>query len=769
MGHPSITRIARPAAVFLAASLACASGGAALAQGSVPLIPRDVLFGNPERAGVQLSPDGTRITFLAPLDGVLNIWMAPADDPKNATALTDDDDRGIRQYFWMANASHIVYLQDRDGDENLRAYSLNTKTGDELILTPAEGIRAQVVHTSRDYPDELLIGLNDRDPAMHDVYRVDVRTGERQLVYENHDYAGFIVDDSFDIRLGAQMQPDGSMLYQTLDEETGEADDFLRVPFEDAQTTTIFGFDRDGDTMFWVDSRGRNTAALFKTDLNTNKVTKVFEDPKSDTAGAMIDPITSEIEAVASNYLRTKWTVLDDEMGADLNYLKSVHDGEINVTSRTLDDSRWIVAYADDNGPTQYVLYDRDGKRNATDLFVNRPDLVGLPLAPMHPVEITARDGLILPSYLSLPVWTDTDENARPDKPLPTILWVHGGPWGRDSWGFHPYHQWLTNRGYAVISVNFRASTGFGKEFLNAGNGEWADAMHTDLLDAVEWAVAEGIADRDKVGIAGGSYGGYATLAALTLSPEVFAAGASIVGPSNLITLLESIPPYWEPAIAMFAERVADHRTAEGRRKLRDMSPLTHVDEIVRPLLIGQGANDPRVKQPESDQIVHAMQQRGLPVTYVLFPDEGHGFRRPENSKAFNAVLEVFMGEHLGGRVEPIGSDVNESSALVMALGGLELPGVVETPFEYDPNAPVEKDGGIPEVGYEDLNDEQRMGVEQALEQIKAAPPEMLPMVLQQIEASVNMAPEDQKPAVQYLYHTVRKMIEANEGDAASE
>jgi dipeptidyl aminopeptidase/acylaminoacyl peptidase len=284
---------------------------------------------------------------------------------------------------------------------------------------------------------------------------------------------------------------------------------------------------------------------------------------------------------------------------------------------------------------------------------------------------------LELVSYLTLPVESDPDEDGRPREALPMVLFVHGGPWGRDYWGFQEFPQWLANRGYAVLSVNFRGSTGMGKAFVNAGDLQWGAKMHDDLIDAVEWAVAEGIADRSRVAIMGGSYGGYATLVGLTFTPETFACGVDIVGPSNLFTLIESLPPYWQPEIELFAMRVGDTRTESGRKLLIERSPLTHVDRIQKPLLIGQGANDPRVKQQESDQIVAAMQSKGIPVTYALFPDEGHGFARPENNLAFNALTEAFLGECLGGRVEPIGEDLAGSS-LVVPNGADQIEGLAE-------------------------------------------------------------------------------------------
>ncbi len=349
-------------------------------------------------------------------------------------------------------------------------------------------------------------------------------------------------------------------------------------------------------------------------------------------------------------------------------------DGDITVSSRTLDDKTWVVAFLMDNGPTRFYLYDR-GAGKARFLFTDRKELEGQPLQKMHPQLVKTRDGLELVCYLTLPPGSDADGTGRPKHAVPMVLDVHGGPWGRDRWGFDPMHQLLANRGYAVLSVNFRGSTGFGKKFLNAGNREWAAKMHDDLIDAVDWAIKEKIAQPDKVAIMGGSYGGYATLVGLTFTPEKFACGVDIVGPSNLVTLLNTIPAYWAPAMQLFKDRVGDHTTAEGKRFLEERSPLTHVGKIRRPLLIGQGANDQRVKQAESDQIVKAMQEHKIPVTYVLFPDEGHGFARPPNRLAFNAVTEAFLAQHLGGRYEPIGTAFEDSTITVPA-GADDVPGL---------------------------------------------------------------------------------------------
>ncbi|MCC6522137.1 MAG: S9 family peptidase, partial [Polyangiaceae bacterium] len=341
-------------------------------------------------------------------------------------------------------------------------------------------------------------------------------------------------------------------------------------------------------------------------------------------------------------------------------------DGDFDVTSRSDDDARWVVAYVVSDGPVRYYLYDRKAKK-ADFLFTSQKALEGLPLAKMHPRVIGARDGLSLVSYLTLPAGTDPDGDGVPTAALPLVLYVHGGPWARDFWGYNPAHQWLANRGYATLSVNYRGSTGFGKKFVNASTFEWAGKMHDDLVDAVKWAVDQKIARPAEVAIMGGSYGGYATLVGLTFTPDLFACGVDIVGPSNLITLLNSIPPYWTPQIELFTSRVGDHRTEAGRKLLTERSPLSHVDRIKKPLLIGQGANDPRVKQAESDQIVKAMKDKEIPVTYVLYPDEGHGFNRPPNRTSFFAVSEIFLAQCLGGPYEPVGSDFKGSTISVPA------------------------------------------------------------------------------------------------------
>ncbi|MDX1962567.1 MAG: S9 family peptidase [Pirellulales bacterium] len=639
------------------------------------LIPRAVLFGNPDKAAARISPDGKRLSFLAPVDNVLNIWVGPIDDPDAAKPVTQDKKRGIRSYFWAFTNEHLLYTQDADGNEDWNVYVVDLKTGKTTNLTPIKGVRAEIQEVSYKFPNEILIGLNQRDPQYHDLYRLNILTGEKTLIQENPDFAGFLTDEDYRVRFASKLTPDGGSLLFEPDGQGGWKD-FMKVGMEDVMTTSPAGFDKTGKIMYLIDSRGRDTGALKTVDLKTGKETLVAEDPRCDTGGIMAHPTENTIQGVSFTYDRTIWKFFDKAVEADFAVLRKVANGEITVSSRTLDDKVWIVAFLMDNGPVRYYVYDR-ATQTARFLFTNRKALEGLPLQPMQSHVIKSRDGLSLVSYLTLPPGSDADQDGIPDKPVPMILNVHGGPWARDGWGFDPEHQLLANRGYAVLSVNFRGSTGFGKGFGNAGNKEWAAKMHDDLLDAVDWAVERKVADQDKVCIMGGSYGGYATLVGLTFTPEKFACGVDIVGPSNIVTLLNTIPPYWASGLQMFKDRVGDHTTDEGKKFLESRSPLNFVERIKRPLLIAQGANDPRVKQSEADQIVNAMTKKHIPVTYVLFPDEGHGFARPNNSLAFNAVTEAFLAVHLGGRFEAIG-DAFAGSTIQVPTGAAAVPGLVQ-------------------------------------------------------------------------------------------
>lgn len=638
---------------------------AADAVQSTPLIPRDALYGNPTRSTGLVSPDGKWISWLAPHEGVMNVFIAPASDPSAARRMTNAIKRPIPQYFWAPKSDSILYVQDKAGDENYLLYQVNLASGEERNLTPFEDTRLQIVGASNTIKDQVLIGLNNRDPRLHDVHLLNLDTGELKLVLQNEGYLGFLADDSLTLRWAMASNAAGGMdMFEITDGKIAETPRETTT-LEDALSTSTAGYTTDGKTLYWLDSRDRNTAALIAEDTTTGAKRIIAEDPRADIGGTMQNPVTGEVEAYSVNYLTNRWTALDPEIGASLEWLDARLEGEFGVQSRTEDDSKWVVWNDPLTSPTKVYLYDRPAG-TLTEFYTSRPELVGAPLQPMHPVEIPARDGLTLVSYLTLPPGSDADGDGVPDHAAPMVLLVHGGPWARDNYGFNRAHQWLANRGYAVLSVNFRGSTGLGKNFINAGNLEWAGKMHDDLIDAVNWAVERGVAQQDKVAIMGGSYGGYATLVGLTYTPEAFACGVDIVGPSNLETLLATIPPYWEPQVKQFHERMGNPTTPEGLQLLKDRSPLHRIDAIVRPLLIGQGANDPRVKQSESDQIAEAMQAANIPVTYVVFPDEGHGFARPENNIAFNAVTENFLATCLGGRAEPVGDTVPASTAQIV-------------------------------------------------------------------------------------------------------
>jgi len=655
---------------------------------STPLIPRKILFGNPDKTQVLLSPDGRHISYLAPLDGVLNVWVAPAEDPANARPVTHDRGRGIRFHAWAHTNDHVLFIQDQGGDENWRIYSACLSTGQILDLTPYPGVSAQIQAISPRHPQEVLVGLNDRLPQYHDLYRIELATGQRTLVQQNEAFTGFVCDEDYNVRLGIRMTPDGGAeVLQPPDAavpfpSTPEGwRPFLSIPFEDQLTTYPLFIDRSGRTLYLADSRGRDTAGLFAVDLQTGAQSLLAEDRRADLGDLLVHPREKTVQAASFNYERPHWQVLDPQIAPDLDYLATVCPGDLYVPSRTLDDRSWIVAYVVDNGPQRFYRYDRPA-RQAHFLFTDRQALEGYALSSMRPVVIPTRDGLEMVCYYVLPV----ESSDPPAAPLPMVLMPHGGPWGRDTWGYDPFVQWMANRGYAVLEVNFRASTGFGKQFTNAGNRQWGARMHDDLIDAVNWAVEQKIADPHQVAIFGASYGGYSVLAGLTFTPEVFACGVDLVGPANLVTLLQTVPEYWKPQLEMFVTRIGDFRTAEGRQFLTSRSPLTYAGRICRPLLIGQGANDPRVKRAESEQVVQACQQKGIPVTYLLYPDEGHGFARPENWMSFNAVAEAFLAQVLGGRYEPVGDSFHNSS--MSAIVGAEgVPGLKEALEAHLPEA----------------------------------------------------------------------------------
>jgi dipeptidyl aminopeptidase/acylaminoacyl peptidase len=611
---------------------------------AVPLIPREILFGNPTRVSPRLSPDGERLAFLAPKDGVLNVWAGPVGsrvDGGDFEAVTDDRKRGIRLFFWAEDGRHLIYLQDEGGDENWRIHAVDPSTKEDRDLTPFEGVQAQLIEKSRHFPDALIVALNRENPELHDAYRLTVSTGDLDLVAKNPgNVVGWVADRDFEVRAAQAATPDGGAELLLREGEGWRT--LISWDKEDALSSGPIGFAEDPGEMYLLDSRGANAARLVLMDLSSGEPEVLVEDPRYDVSGAVVHPETHAVQAAAVQRARTEWVVLDDAVRDDFEALGSLGRGDFSITSRDHSDDNWLVALDSDGGGGSYFAYDRRAKKGEH-LFDARPDLSDYALAEMEPISFASRDGLRIEGYLTLPPGAGRQN-------LPTVLNVHGGPWARDGWGYDPEAQWFANRGYACLQVNFRGSTGYGKEFLNAGNREWGGRMHDDLVDAVGWAVEKGVADPERVAIYGGSYGGYAALVGATFTPDLFRCAVDIVGPSNIITLIESVPPYWKPLLATFTERVGN--PASEPDFLKSRSPLFFVDRIKIPILIAQGANDPRVKQAESEQIVSAMKERGIDHEYLLFEDEGHGFARPENRLRFYAAAEEFLARHLGGRAE---------------------------------------------------------------------------------------------------------------------
>jgi dipeptidyl aminopeptidase/acylaminoacyl peptidase len=613
------------------------------------LIPRKVLFGNPERTSPRISPDGTRLAWIAPRDGVLNVWSAPIGasgasgiDWNAATVVTDDTDRGIRSFMWARDGRHLLYVQDTGGDENWRLYDVDMNTMARRDLTPFDGIQVQIIATSKRHRDELLVGMNRDNPELHDVYRLDLPTGELVKLIDNPGYAGWLADEDLVVRGALAPLPDGGFDLLVRDSADGDWRTLLTISADDAPSSDVLSFSGDGRSLLVISAAGSDTGRLSQIDLATGEARVLVEDPEADVAGAVLHPDTREPQIVQVLKDRTEYHVLDPSVEQDFKAIRALHPGDPQLVGRDEADTTWLVAFVDDAGPVTYFSYDRTSRAGSF-LFDSRPELSRFELAGMEPFSFTARDGLTIHGYATFP-----PSAARSG--LPMVLDVHGGPQARDVWGFNPEAQWMANRGYLSVQVNYRGSTGYGKSFVSAGDREWGAKMHDDLLDAVQYVVDQGWADPDKVAIYGGSYGGYAALVGAAFTPDVFCCAVDIVGPSNLQTLLETVPPYWKPAIAQLYRRVGNPET--DKEFLWSRSPLSRAHDIRIPLLIAQGANDPRVKQAESEQIVAALKEAGIDYEYMLFPDEGHGFAKPENRQKFYAAAERFLAKYLGGRFE---------------------------------------------------------------------------------------------------------------------
>jgi dipeptidyl aminopeptidase/acylaminoacyl peptidase len=626
-----------------------------------PLIPRETLLGNPERANPHIAPDGKRLAWLAPDEhDVLQVWVQTIGQ-HDARAVTADKSRGIQTYGWAYDSKTILYAQDAAGDENFHVFAVDLDSHNVRDLTPWQGVRAEFVAANPKFPDRMLVALNLRDRKLMDVYRVDLRTGAVDLDTKNPgDVAGWLADDEMVVRAATISTPDGGTEIRIRDNASGAWRTLMKASMED--NLAALDFTKDGKAVFLSTSIGTDTARLVLHDLASGKETDIAQSGEADLSDVMIHPTRHVVQAAAFDPGRQHWTVIDPSIQGDFEAIAKIADGEFSVADRDLADKTWLVSFSTDRAPVRYYSWDR-AARKATFLFSVQPKLDDAPLAPMKPVEFTARDGMKINGYLTLPT-------GVPAKNLPLVLAVHGGPWARDSWGFAPYTQLLANRGYAVLQINFRGSTGFGKKYLHAGDREWGRAMQNDLTDGVKWAVDQGIADPKRVAIVGGSYGGYAALAGAAFTPTLYRCAAEECGPSNLFTLLTSFPPYWEFIRSIFFTRVGNPGDPKDKELLTSASPLFSADKIKIPMLIGQGANDPRVKQAEAEQIVDAIEKHRGNAVYALYTDEGHGFVRPENRLDFTARMEKFLADNLDGRYEPMKSDRKPGSTAKIRVVG---------------------------------------------------------------------------------------------------
>jgi dipeptidyl aminopeptidase/acylaminoacyl peptidase len=629
----------------------------ALAQsGLPPVIDRELLFGNPEIAGAQISPDGKFIAFRKPHKATMNIWVKRADEPfANARLLTNETKRPIRGFFWSRDGKFILFTNDKGGNENFNLYAVNPDeqpvSGAEVPvarnLTNSEKVRTVGYNVPRSEPDAIYVGLNDRDPAWHDLYKVKISTGERTLVRQNTErLTGWVFDNKDQLRLATRSTKTGDNEILRVDADGKFTKVYSCSVFE---TCSPIHFNKDNRRVYMTTNKGEavNLVRLVLFDPETGKEEAVESDPvnRVDLNDVAFSDISDE--PLYSLYIddRQRYYFKDKTLGADYKLLqKKLPNREFSFDSSTKDETTWLISAFSDTEPGEKYLFDRKSKKLELQYRV-REKLPREALAEMKPIRYKSSDGLEIPAYLALP-------RGITAKNLPTIILPHGGPWGRDRWGYDSMSQFLTNRGYAVLMPNFRASTGYGKKFLDAGNGQWGDKMQDDLTWGAKYLISVGISDPKRVGIMGGSYGGYATLAGVTSTPDLYAAAVAIVAPSNLITLLEAIPAYWESQRIQFYKRMGDPNTPEGKAQLMRQSPLTHADKIKTPLLVVQGANDPRVNKREADQIVIALRDRGFPVEYMVAPDEGHGFARPVNNMAMLALTEKFLAKYLGGRYQ---------------------------------------------------------------------------------------------------------------------
>jgi len=608
-----------------------------------PLIPRAILFGNPEKASPSISPNGRQLAYLSPVNGVLNLWVKTIDKDDDR-AITHETRRGINFYSWSANDEQILYKQDRDGDENYHLYLIDLTTNTIRDMTNFPGVKASIIKTDKHFPNEVLIEMNKENPKEFDAYHLDLKTGALTLVAKNPGRVqAWLADANFEVRAGIQIHTDGTQSLLVRNDQNSLWCPVLDFDFHDSIYDELhcglLRFSRDGKQLYLNTSLESDTRRIISFDIQTRKKIEIASDQIYDASSVIFNQDTYEPEIVFWYKDRVKHQVLDPDLQEDFDCMRALTNGDLNYINRSCDNKIWVLGFAHDNKSYEFYLFDRTTKQSKL-LFRTRPQLNNYKLASMQPIAIKSRDGLNLHGYLTCPA-------GREQKNLPMVLLVHGGPFMRDIWDYNPEVQWLVNRGYACLQINYRGSAGYGKNFLAAGNGEWGNKMHHDLVDAVQWAIDSGISDPKRIAIYGASYGGYAALVGATFTPDLFCCAVNVFGVSSLITVLKNIPPYW--SLPQWEKRIGKLSDEEF---LKSRSPLFHIDKIKIPIFVVHGANDVRVTQIESEQLVAAMQAKGLAYEYLLFPDEGHGFGRPENRMTFYAAAEKFLAKNLGGRSE---------------------------------------------------------------------------------------------------------------------
>lgn len=657
--------------------------GAAIMVGALPavgaepaprasLVPRDALFASPTYSELQISPDGKQLAFLHPLNGVLNVWVAPLDDPKAATPVTRFDTRPPDSFQWSPDGQYILVLKDVGGEEHGQLWVANLEKRTVANVTADPAVQTKIVKLSKRRPGEILVGMNIRDRRYRDIFRIDLATGQRTEVLRNErNYIDVVADPDFNVRLGVRGNVDGSSTYFRLD--PAGPSEFMTIPLASLRNSKILGLDGAG-MLLMFDSRTSDKANLVAVDLATGKQTPLAASGRADIVDTLFDEASGALLATREDPLVSEWTVRSDEVRGEFAALQAATAGPFKIVDQTPDNARWLLLETVPNRPDRYSWWNRKD-RTLVPLLSTRPDLEKQVLARRTPVKIASRDGLTLPSYLTFPTNAKLGADGMPVTPVPMVLLVHGGPWLRDDLAFDPQHAWLADRGYAVLSVNFRASGGFGSDFMAKGDRKWSETMHDDLLDGVQWAIDKRVTAKDRVAVMGLSYGGYSTLVSLSFTPDTFQCGVDLAGPSNLVKQVALMPDWWTWQRPQFVNRVGDPATMEGAADLMRRSPIARVDAIVKPLLVTNGANDPRIFPSQSEEIVDALKARGKPVTYAFYPDEGHVYAKDATNISFAAIAEHFLSKCLGGPAEPYGDDL-AGSQVDLKTGAGFVPGL---------------------------------------------------------------------------------------------